>query len=105
MREIKFRAWDERTKTMFYDVCCRETDKLMQFTGLHDKNGKEIWEGDIVKQKPSFFHDEIQVVEYQEGFFEPFRTGEQSPDIDSLEVIGNIHENSELLNGGNSERD
>ena len=76
MREIKFRAWSNELKRMFEvtemvvgpTVTAWVKDKdysrllvhgengmFMQFTGLHDKNGKEIWEGDIVQ--PSEMHD------------------------------------------------
>ena len=74
MREIKFRAWDKELKEMFYPssiswknkimwVCGshgknkleyeieKPRTELMQFTGLLDKNGKEIYEGDIVIKK------------------------------------------------------
>lgn len=65
MREIKFRAWNKIDKEMgipftlddlYQAGLCQLKKKheeenyiLMQFTGLHDKNGKEIYEGDIVK--------------------------------------------------------
>ena len=60
-REIKFRAWDNRSDNMFYppmDIIGQmmvdelpEYVTFMQFTGLKDKNGKEIYEVDIVKDK------------------------------------------------------
>lgn len=126
-REIKFRAWDGLRMTTSgiqfnSSTGCLEVptqysiktdtipdDKkwvLMQYTGLKDKNGKEIYEGDIIK---STFPDtkvhsdiascthEIGSVEFTEGQFH----------IDSIplyvhadigEVIGNIYENPELLN-------
>ncbi len=124
MREIKFRGWNKKTKVMIdphkltplaLNSDCKdlkglflpfhEDVELMQFTGLHDKNGKEIWEGDIVQKdcgmnrlangKVVFEHGAfcIQWIGYPtEGlaFFE-----EQHPEW--FEVIGDIYSNPELL--------
>ena len=79
-------------------VICPET--VGQYTGLTDKNGKKIFEGDIVK----FMHNDKEhklPIEYRMG---QFFVGINYPIAYvrfSCEVIGNIHDNPELLNGGN----
>ena len=124
MREVKFRAWDEDSKTMVYqsdngDEYCwqigaeeiwveniREDyilkNKLMQYTGLKDKNGVEIFEGDILcGWIGSHWHsgeDKFEeVVKYDE------KTASYNfPAIEvrhgDLRVIGNIFESGEILN-------
>ena len=112
-REIKFRAWDEETKQMkrcgIYpdgvpmayaggDYAVALYDRpLMQYTGLKDKNGKEIYEGDILKDTQE---DRI-VGDIQWGFnsFQlpnPYDITNYNPE-DELEIIGNIYQNPELL--------
>jgi hypothetical protein len=74
-------------------------EPVMQYTGLKDKNGKEIYEGDVVK-----CDGEVTAVTYEDYGFAPFVY--QIPnacdaysewEYKSIEVIGNIYENHELL--------
>lgn len=132
MREIKFRAWDDKDKkwllgyelqnlggfSMFgevmafgewtrllssYNLDDWKYIKIMQFTGLLDKNGKEIYEGDICKTytigEPS---ELLDTVVFDDGSFVFQCDYKLSIELrgfkqDYIEIIGNIYENPELL--------
>jgi uncharacterized phage protein (TIGR01671 family) len=114
MRELKFRAWNgvNLIDRSLFDRNWYYKDKLvsvahpndirnlkvMQYTGLKDKNGTEIYEGDILSV-PSHYEGDIEYsascerVRFIEGGFEI----DCSINFSDCEVIGNIHENPELL--------
>ena len=119
-REIKFRAWHSNAnnwvmkcdipKCFVEEKDCVAFDaprhiKLMQFTGQKDKNEKDIYEGDIVKDDGTTFK-----IEWYKGRFDFVRIKGcyQQPyfgdNCSRMEIIGNIYENPELLSGvGNKE--
>ena len=109
MRPIKFRAWDEEARLMVSPELVAQTaledalegGVLMQYTGLKDKNGLEIFEGDVVTNA----HDRGKVVYKLGGFTATWRHRDYNPHLDvwvengcaQVEVIGNVYENPELL--------
>ncbi len=102
MRTLKFRAWDKKGNAMrddiqafygsFWDILKDDRWVVMQYTGLKDKNGKEIYEGDILQNIS--FKECIGVMEWLEkdACFTRFYP------LFNFEIIGNIYENPELIN-------
>ena len=126
MKELKFRVWDKERETFLNNVFIgsdgtlyqfskdtifgtaitfldSENKKILQYTGLHDKNGKEIFEGDIIKIK-----DETYRITWN-GCFSSFdmtnidKTKQYKDlyilnrDYQKSEIVGNIYQNRELL--------
>jgi len=118
MRTIKFRAWELGKMIQWEDFDRllknpsiiptklfegQDTIKLMQFTGLSDKNGKEIYEGDIVSWKPTR-GELISTIAWSDenGGWVALHSPTEGKKVDQMymdnfEVIGNIHENKDLL--------
>lgn len=132
-REIRFRAWDKDQNIMLYDfdqntpgvklgqsihLKVYETGllygTLMQYTGLLDKNGVEIYEGDIIKgviilhddpfspnDNEIRLVDEVGQVKFLNGVFLLWNESEYDQGLisryDDVEVLGNIYQNSQLL--------
>lgn len=114
MRDIKFRAWHKELLDMTYAPKPPITLErffwkmetygdmyvVMQYTGLKDKNGKEIYEGDICFAESKEYPRNKQVIWNEElaRFEFDYPLGKSLLSTDSIEVIGNIYENPELLN-------
>jgi len=126
MRKIKFRAWHKQNKEMVYFdhdklvndifvaqhfVCLMRGDYgdvLMQFTGLKDVNGVDIYEGDIIqagndrfKSTVIFFRDGWRSdIDIKRTLTEFNHARAIAMKVDGISVIGNIHENHELIAEG-----
>ena len=123
MNEIKFRALDQKnewqygyyeeilvgigkTKGIIHKFCDWNlnmdievnTKTVCQYTGLKDKNGKKIYEGDLFKSD-SLIEPKFEIVEWDNysACFEPFGNDYYSQSPNLGEVIGNIYENPELI--------
>ena len=112
MRELKFRAWNKELKRTIpfedlseFPLSALKSDKVWtfeQYTGLKDKNGKEIYEGDIVKYAWTRCNYVVVYRKYDASFVLENDDREETicfqyDQTADYEVIGNIHENPKLL--------
>ena len=88
-------------KDYLYEFAEKENYVLMQCTGLKDKNGKLIYEGDICEYEFEEIGKQKAIIEFNQkyaAFFAKPLNDFQYANINDCEVIGNIYENKELLN-------
>ena len=112
MKETKFKVWDKLKNKMISEGVewnigmineHKDDFELMQFTGLKDKNGKEIFEGDIIKATYEqefefgevFWDNDSASFDIRGDNWKSMENLQEAPQY--YEVIGNIYENPELL--------
>lgn len=104
MREIKFRIWDKiLNKFNYFDIYSSygqipddSRENIQQFTGIKDKEGGEIYEGDILEIYFPYMQDKLVylprnvIVEYSEYGFEPWALEHEDINWDKVKIVGNI---------------
>lgn len=124
MREIKLRAWDKSENVMLDDVYTfdikwdtlndffKDKDDLifLQYTGLKDKNGREIYEGDLIRVFDPYMNypaNGVAKVVFSHAYVGGWLAEADGKQMnigtrtEFIEVIGSVHENPELLAGDN----
>lgn len=114
VRAIKFRAFDKEERTFKFAERCfdqlgtwisSDLYKVNQYTGLKDKDGREIYEGDILRYcHPNPSANYSFVMEWKIGMTECCQSsfdGYETKDFHVVQVIGNIHENPDILSTEN----
>lgn len=122
MKELKFRAWDGKkiiddvipaSETSIIELYDRyewgetEVKAVEQYTGLKDKNGKEIYENDIVEYDWHIIGDKPAYRTKEQVVFDDIGARLDTDRIrfcTNVEVIGNIHENADLLGEDRNEK-
>jgi len=126
MRDIKFRGFNNATQAWYYMIIenqgsirfecsnpqltniltpLKQLTNWQQYTGLKDKNGKEIYEGDILNEKSTEYTEYTGQVVFDGGGFRFKYTNRETKQLGHSkcknllrhEIIGNIHENPELI--------
>lgn len=112
MRKLRFRAWDGKSMKLAFDLSQNpkywwEENKdypLMQYSGVKDSEGIDIYEGDIVKGYFEDLGEEIGLVVFKQGFQIEIEGIENLDDVSGwlehakkIEIIGNIYENPDLI--------